>query len=402
MKDLMGLPVFRRLLAAVTLTTLANSLLILVVGIWVKTLTESDSAAGLVIFVIVVPTVLSPLLGAVIDRLPRRAFLIGVNIGSALVLVPMLLVTDADHVWVIYASALLYGFSFPFFAAGNAGIIKEVVPDEQVSAANGAMESIRQGMRLVGPLAGAGLFAAVGPHAVVWIAMTLFVVAAVAMLFVRAGTVKPDASDNNWREELIEGLHSLWHNTQLRPVALGAAVALAGIGAFEPAIYAIVDEGLGQEPTFVSVIVFTQSIGAVVGGLTASRVIARLGERLTFSIAMVVVAIGTALFIAPTMVTAFVGSAVLGIAFTTAVVAMQTVLVRTTPEALIGRVSTAVGALVSGPQTLGIAASAAMLAVVGFHVLMVATMLIVGVVGLVMLVTARRQIQPALTSAGED
>ena len=48
-------------------------------GIWVKTLTGSNAAAGLVFFVANVPVLLTPLTGLLVDRVRRRPLLIAVN-----------------------------------------------------------------------------------------------------------------------------------------------------------------------------------------------------------------------------------------------------------------------------------------------------------------------------------
>src|ERR671939_1553210 len=96
---------FRRLLAGQTLTLFGDLALILVLGIWAKNLTGSVSAGGAVFFAMIAPTLLSPLLGCVIDRFPRRRVLIVNDLVTAVGLLPLLFVHGPATVWIIYVVA---------------------------------------------------------------------------------------------------------------------------------------------------------------------------------------------------------------------------------------------------------------------------------------------------------
>src|SRR5436190_23733634 len=106
---------FRVLLAGQTLTLLGDLALILVLGVWAKDLTGSVSAGGAVFFSMIAPTLLSPLLGCVVDRFPRRRVLIVNDLLTATGLLPLLAVDGPGTVWIIYVVAALYGFSQQVF-----------------------------------------------------------------------------------------------------------------------------------------------------------------------------------------------------------------------------------------------------------------------------------------------
>ena len=78
----------------------------------------------------------------------------------------LLFVHDRGDVWILYAVTALYGLGGDVFAAARSSMLKAMLPDEQLADANGAYQSIREGLRLVAPLAGAGIFAAFGGAAV--------------------------------------------------------------------------------------------------------------------------------------------------------------------------------------------------------------------------------------------
>ena len=84
-------PDFRLLFAAVFATMFGESALLLVLAIWVKDLTGSNSLAGITLFAIVAPALVAPILGWVVDRFRRRPFLITVILATVAILLPLLL-----------------------------------------------------------------------------------------------------------------------------------------------------------------------------------------------------------------------------------------------------------------------------------------------------------------------
>lgn len=109
MRAAFAIPAFRKLFVALAATMVADSVLLLTFGISVKELTGSSGAAGLALFWVVAPSIFAPLLGWVVDQLPRRSFLlIGYPLAAAS-LVPLAFVHDRGHVWVVYLVAFCYG-----------------------------------------------------------------------------------------------------------------------------------------------------------------------------------------------------------------------------------------------------------------------------------------------------
>src|SRR5690242_1066876 len=90
-------------LGGVLVSGFGDSAMLLVAGVWVKTLTGSSSLAAAVTFCIWAPALAGPVLGALADRVRRRPLLIRVNVVLA-VLLPVLLVVHAERdVWLLFA-----------------------------------------------------------------------------------------------------------------------------------------------------------------------------------------------------------------------------------------------------------------------------------------------------------
>src|ERR1043165_772933 len=88
---------------------IGNSMLSLVAGIWVKSLTGSNSAAAIVSVCAYAPSVLGPVSGVVADRFRRRPMLVVLNLASAVAVLPLLFVRSAHQVWLVDAVVVAYG-----------------------------------------------------------------------------------------------------------------------------------------------------------------------------------------------------------------------------------------------------------------------------------------------------
>ena len=83
--------------------------MLLVLGIWVKSLTGSSAAAGLVFFALAFPLLGAPLAGVVVDRVRRRRLMIVVDLFMGLAVLSLLFVHGEGQIWLIYTVAALWG-----------------------------------------------------------------------------------------------------------------------------------------------------------------------------------------------------------------------------------------------------------------------------------------------------
>jgi MFS family permease len=346
-----------------------DSLLLLVLAIWVKSLTGSNGEAGAVMLTIAAPSLLGPLFGWITDRFRRRPFLIVVDILSGLALLPLLAVHSRADVWIIYVVGIAYGISFTLTGGAFSGLLKELVPDDQLGAANGLFGTAQQGLRLIGPIIGAGLFVTVGGHIVAVIDMVTFGCAALALTVVRVVESRPERETSRWRTEMSAGIRFALANVALRRSTIAVAVAMLMLGAVDALVFAYVGTGLHRSPAFISVLVTVQGVGGLLGAATCSRVIKRIGEMATIALGIAAFGVSIALIVFPVLALGFVSMPICGAAIAWGFVGYSTLQQRETPGALMGRVSTATNVLISGAQTISIGIGAILVSIVDYRIL---------------------------------
>jgi MFS family permease len=384
---------FRLLFAGLAASMVGDALMVLVFAIWAKRLTGSSSAAGLVMLFVVMPYAVSPLGGWLIDRFRRRPFLVVVNLASALILLPLFAVRTASDVWIIYLVALLYGVSSVTIAAALNGLLKELLADNLLATANGALQTVKEGLRLGGPLAGAALFATLGGSTVAAIDAVSFLAAAAAIALMRLHEEPAKPMTLRWSSEVTAGLSLIRIEPALRRTMTAGAIAFLVIGLNESISFALVDQGLHRPPEFIGVLASAQGIGAITGGLLVARLITRSGELAATATGLAAFGIGDGLCVFPGLPSVLPGRIVSGFGLSILFVGFTTVVQRRTPGPLLGRVSLAAETLTSGPQTISIAIGAMLVSAVDYRLLL--TIVLTGMLtGATYLWTGRRLTPP--------
>lgn len=385
----------RLLLVGETLSQFGTSALLFTLAIWTKELTGSNAAAGMVFFVILLPSLGAPLAGLVVDRFPRRRVLIATDLVAGLVVLGLLFVQDRSDLWLLYAVAAVYGASSLVFGSGLSALLTVVLPFELLGEANAAFTTMRQGMRLVAPLAGAGLYVAVGGGIVAIIDAATFAVSALCLAGLRVEEPPPAPAVSHFLHELTAGVVHVARTVALRQIVLGTAVAVLVIGFSETVIFAVIDEGLHRRASFLGVLATLQGVGSVLGGLTAAPLLRRFGDTRLVGAGLALFGLGDGLLVFPHVAAAVTGFAIAGVGVSWAVVAFGTAIQRRSPAHLQGRVASAADTMLTIPQTASIGIGAALVTVLDYRIL-IAVMTTVTVLCAVYLLTRESEPEVAI------
>ncbi|RKN45402.1 MFS transporter [Micromonospora endolithica] len=335
------------------LSGLGGGAMSLVAGIWVLDLTGSTSLAALTGLCVYAPVLAGPWLGGLLDRVARLRLVVGVHLTLAAVLLSLLTVDGPDRTWLIFVVSCAYGVAYVLIDAGETALLPAALPPGALGTVNGWRSSAQEGIKLVAPLAGAGLYAWQGGHAVVVLSAALPVLVAALYPALRLGRIPPAAPGGS-RPGLRAGLTALFgHSTTRRTVVL-AGVSIAMSGFTTAATYAMVTSELDLPTTFLGVLLSAQGAGSVAAGLLVGRLVDRYG-------AVVVGVAGTTLFAVASLVRclpwwpgAVAASVLAGVALPGTLVAAVTAVQRHAPAAMLGRVAATANTAMFGPLVLAI------------------------------------------------
>jgi len=398
MRRLLAVPDARRLLAGEALSMFGDRAMFLVLAIWAKELTGSNSAAGLVFFAFLTPMLAGPLGGLLADRVRRRPLMIATDLATAAVVLLLLLVRDESDVWLIYVVAALYGASSIVFGAAQSALLKAMLPEELLGDANAVLQTLRESMRLIAPLVGAALYALWGGGAVAALDSLTFVVSALALASLTIREAPPEPHESHIRAEIAAGARHIWDTLALRQIVAGSTLALIPIGFTETLIFAVLDEGLGRPASFLGVLAAFQGVGAIGAGLVAARMMRTIGDGRLLATGLALVATGCGLLTFSSLEVVLAGQILVGWGLSWAVVGFGTAIQIRSPLPVVGRVYAAADTLVSVPQTAAIALGAVLVHVLDYRLVLGIVVAIVAAAALY-LATREALVPPRLEEA---
>jgi len=251
--------------------------------------TNSPAFAGLVAAISALPGLLiSPFGGWLVDHLGRRAVSIGADLLSALSVIafPIVAITSGLSSISILVIAVIGGIFDPAGYTARKTLLADVAKasGRELDQLNGFHDGFMGLSWIAGPAVGAGLISTVGAVNSFWVAAALFVIAALAIAFLRVGNLGRDA-----RELAIEmgeesdrsmriGFQVLWNDKLLRTLTLAILVLAAVYLPTETVVLPTYFEGLGN-PAGLGLVISAISAGAALGSFGYGWIISRVSRK---------------------------------------------------------------------------------------------------------------------------
>ena len=257
----------------------------------IKDRTDSGLWVGAVLVVAYLPTVLVGLtLGPLIDRLRRRNLMIGADVMRAAVFFTLPFV---DSPAAIVALAAVAGVANGFFRPAVYAGIPNLVPDEELPAANALLQSMENVSWAIGPVLGGLLTAAAGPHAAYWINGVSFVVSAILISRIPSRMLQSEVAltRGHWRD-LGDGFLAVVRSRPLLAVLSAWGIACIGIGAANVSEIFLAKNTLHAGDFGYGLLYGSIGGGLVLGSFIGSMLLERLGPAPTWAGALALMALG--------------------------------------------------------------------------------------------------------------
>ncbi|MFJ7073590.1 MFS transporter [Streptomyces sp. NPDC098781] len=283
-----------RLIAAAGVSALGDGLRATALPLLAVTYTTDPALLALVTVAGTVPMLLSPLAGVAADRWPRRALMVWLDVGRAVIvgLVALMIWTKSDDLAMLYAAAFLLGVGETVFGITAQAYLPQVVPEARLTSANGRLQAVQLiFLDTVGQPLG-GLLFAVSAALPFLLDAASFAIGVMVLLTVHSLSAAPATSaatpaagtgtgpapkPPGWGEMVRDGFRYLRRDRLLMLLAL----MLGWLNFFFAGVSAIlvlyVLEVLDLGTTAYGFFLAVAALGGLVGGLAASRLRERFG-----------------------------------------------------------------------------------------------------------------------------
>lgn len=288
-----------------------NALIRFALPLYLLNRTGSSALYGAVCACAFVPAViLSPVGGIVADRVNKRNIMAALDFFTAFVILFFYLFIDGQNLVLILTVTLmlLYGIAGAYQPAVSASV-PALVSQENLMAANSAINMVSSLASLLGPVLGGILYSVYGLSPVLFVCLCCFLLSAVMELFIRIPVTGQEKSENIWKTVRSDFTESFRFIQKERPVIGKALLAVCGINLF---MSAMINVGMPYLITEVLAFEMTQAnrlygfaegalaagglIGGFSAGLLAKHLSAERAGRLIIICAVCLFPMGASLF----------------------------------------------------------------------------------------------------------
>ncbi len=314
----------------------------------VYTISNVPTALSIVFLAISIPNLLLVLVGGVFaDRYDRRKLMVAADLVRAAALGGIALLSAAGvlEVWHIAALVVFVGAGDAFFNPASTAFLPDLVPDEDLPAANAFAGMYRPVMiRMIGPALAGLVVAAFGPAPAFAIDAGSFLVSAVLVWAIRTRPIPRVVVDHSLRAtvaEVAEGFRFTRSQPWIWATLLAAMFSLlVFIGPIEVLVPFVIKNKLELGPEALGLIFAFGGIGSLVMSILIG-VVGLPRRRVTVMYAAWAIGVaGTAFYGAMTSLwQALAISFVLQASFMLGQVIWTTMLQQLVPRELLGRVS---------------------------------------------------------------
>lgn len=326
------------------------------------TLITSLSTSPLAILIPALSTVLPHVLfglvgGVAADRWNRKVVMVVADVMRALLVLSVLLVKTTGHLWILYLAAAGLGLMGAFFYPARNATLPNIVSNGLLLAANGLIQGSYIIALIVGPMVAGVAVELWSMEGVVIFDSLTFAFSAFTILLLRIPASRNGFKSREERAgmwgEMKEGLAFIWHSRPLRRALYVTAFATLGIGAVVLLAIPHLETELGAGGLEYGGAMSVLGIGSLLGGLIVTRLSRRLSLNTIIGGMLVVAGLAVIAFAyAPSYPIVLLSVMVLGMCIVIARGTLDTITQTLSPDAVRGRVQSAVNLIVAGGTAL--------------------------------------------------
>ncbi|MBR8744931.1 MFS transporter [Nocardiopsis sp. MG754419] len=244
--------------------------------------------------------------GALVDRLDRGKVLIVANLVRAATLVALAVVVAAGNATILtlYAVMFVVMSCEAFYDIGGRALMPELVAKTSLDRANSRIVGGRVVVQDFGGAPIGGLLIVVAAALPLAVNAGAYLLGALILIGLPLSARRPRAEVQNARRPAVsilasvrEGTTFLWNDRPLRYLALHGSLVAMGFMLQSSVLVLILRVHFGVPEALYGVFISSAAVGALLGALSVSRVVAFLGRFRTQVIAFTVMGVGCIGFI---------------------------------------------------------------------------------------------------------
>lgn len=352
--------------------TIIMSRMLLQLGIWVRNfaillyvtdLTNNDPLyVSLISVAEFAPIFLFAVIGGTFaDRWQPKRTMVWCDILSGLSVLAVLLVvmTGSWHALLLatFVSAVLSQFSQP----STMKLFKQHVPAEQLQGVMAMFQTMAAIFMVLGPAVGTFVYQRYGIEISFLVMIVMFAGSALILSSLPRDKAEPVPDSRNFAQELKDGLRYVWSNKVLKTLVGTFAVAGLAVGLIQPLMLFVAIENLGRDKQFLQWLLMANGAAMLAGGGFIMGLSKKLKPQALLAVGLTASTFGTfGLGWSESVVLTLLFQMVNGLFYPCIHIGINTMILKNTEGAYIGRVGGVLTPMFMGMMVIGMSVAGTM------------------------------------------
>lgn len=407
-RDLLQIRDFRLLWSGQTVSNFGDALTQLTLILYINRLTDGDTQAiAFLLIALALPlATLGLVAGVFVDRWDRKRIMIVADVLRGVLTLGFVAAAAWEQLWLIYLLSFLHSTISAFFSPARGAVTPLIVPQEGLLAANSLSQTTMVFIRVLGTAVAGILVGALNAFNPAFIidAVTFFVSAwfiAHLALPVKDGAVEKQDDQVTAKiilGQLTDGLKLIAHSRILVGILIAMSITMLGLGAVNVLLAPMLVNDMGLPETWFGGLELAQTLGIISSGIFTTVLAAKFKPTHLISVSLLLLGAVLAFFAAINHVwQMFPALFIIGVTVTPINASIATIMQSSVDNALLGRVSSALGASIQTSNLLSMFLAGAVATAVGARNVFIISGVIVVLAGIAALQIFRgyATVQPA-------
>jgi MFS family permease len=392
-RDLLKIRNFRLLWGGQIVSNFGDAITQLTLVLYINRLTNGNTQAiaGLLIALALPMATLGLVAGVFVDRWNRQRTMIVSDLLRGVLTLGFIAAAVWQQLWLIYVLAFFHATVSSFFGPARGAVIPLVVPKDGLLAANSLSQTTMVFIRVLGTAVAGFLVGTLNtfPPAFLIDAATFFIS---ALFIVRLSlpetstaesAAKPAVNTKLILAQLSDGLKLIAGSRILIGIMVAISITMLGLGAVNVLLAPMLVNEMGLPETWFGGLELAQTLGMIISGVTITALAARFKPTSLISIALILTGIVLAFFAAINNIwPMFPALFLLGLTVPPVNAGISTIMQTSVDNQILGRVSSALHAVIQTSNLLSMFLAGIVAAAVGTRNVFLISGIIVVIAGI--------------------
>ncbi|SEF68855.1 MFS transporter [Paenibacillus sp. UNC499MF] len=292
--------------------------------------------------------------GTFADRWRPKRTMIVCDLLSALSVFAVLLVVMYGSWQALFFATLVSAILSQFSQPSALKLFKQHVPEEQLQGVMAMFQTLMAIFMVFGPILGTFVYQHYGLEISIAVMGVCFIASAAVLTSLPADQKNPAKAERNFMQEMKDGLRYVWSSRALK--TLGGTFAVCGfaVGIIQPLMLFIAIENLGQDKLFLQWLLAANGIAMLAGGGVVMALSKKMQPQSLLAAGLVVSTVGTiGIGLSASVPLTIFFQVVNGLFYPCIMIGINTMMMKNTEAAFIGRVGGVLTPLFMGFMVIG-------------------------------------------------